>query len=87
MRKIYVTLLSVMTLLLASCGTTSTVPITGRQQTLLVSDGEVLGLANQQYQEFMKTAKLSTNATNTAMVRLTSIADCSRCLTWRPFPR
>jgi predicted Zn-dependent protease len=69
MRKIYVTLLSVMTLLLASCGTTSTVPITGRQQTLLVSDGEVLGLANQQYQEFMKTAKLSTNATNTAMVK------------------
>ena len=63
------TLLSVMALLLASCGTTSTVPITGRQQTLLVSDGEVLSLATQQYQEFMKTAKLSTNATNTAMVK------------------
>ena len=69
MRKIYVTLLSVMTLLLASCGTTSTVPITGRQQTLLVSDGEVLSLATQQYQEFMKTAKLSTNTANTAMVK------------------
>ena len=69
MRKIYVTLLSVMTLLLVSCGTTSTVPITGRQQTLLVSDGEVLSLATQQYQEFMKTAKLSTNAANTAMVK------------------
>jgi predicted Zn-dependent protease len=58
-----------MTLLLVSCGTTSTVPITGRQQTLLVSDGEVLSLATQQYQEFMKTAKLSTNAANTAMVK------------------
>ena len=69
MRKIYMTLLSVMTLLLASCGTTSTVPITGRQQTLLVSDGEVLSLATQQYQEFMKTAKLSTNTANTAMVK------------------
>jgi len=69
MRKIYLTLLSVMTLLLASCGTTSTVPITGRQQTLLVSDGEVLSLATQQYQEFMKTAKLSINTANTAMVK------------------
>jgi predicted Zn-dependent protease len=55
--------------LLVSCGTTSTVPITGRQQTLMVSDGEVLSLATQQYQEFMKTAKLSTNTTNTAMVK------------------
>jgi len=45
------------------------VPITGRQQTLMVSDGEVLSLSTQQYQEFMKTAKLSTNQTNTAMVK------------------
>ena len=55
--------------LLVSCGTTSTVPITGRQQTLMVSDGEVLSLATQQYQEFMSKAKLSTNTTNTAMVK------------------
>ena len=55
--------------LVVSCGTTSTVPITGRQQTLMVSDGEVLSLANQQYQDFMKTAKKSTNAQNTAMVQ------------------
>ena len=55
--------------LVVSCGTTSTVPITGRQQTLMVSDGEVLSLSTQQYQEFMKSAKLSTNATNTAMVK------------------
>ena len=54
---------------MVSCGTTSTVPITGRQQTLMVSDGEVLSLASQQYQEFMKSAKVSTNATNTAMVK------------------
>ena len=54
---------------LVSCGTTNTVPITGRQQSLMVSDGEVLSLSTQQYQEFMKTAKLSTNATNTAMVK------------------
>jgi predicted Zn-dependent protease len=35
----------------------------------MVEDGQVLSLANQQYQEFMKTAKLSTNAANTAMVK------------------
>lgn len=56
-------------LLLASCGTTSTVPITGRKQHLLVSDEQVLSLSNQQYQSYMKTAKASTNATNTAMVK------------------
>ena len=54
---------------LASCGTSHTVPITGRTQSLMVEDGQVLGLATQQYQEFMKTAKLSTNAANTAMVK------------------
>jgi len=51
------------------CGTTNTVPLTGRKQNLMVSDGEVLSLSTQQYQEFMKTAKLSTNSTNTAMVK------------------
>ncbi len=55
--------------ILIGCGTTSTVPVTGRKQTLMVSDGEVLSLSTQQYQEFMKSAKLSANATNTAMVK------------------
>ena len=62
-------LMSLVAAVLVSCGTTSTVPITGRKQTLMVSDGEVLSLSTQQYQEFMKTAKLSANATNTAMVK------------------
>ena len=69
MRSIKTILLSVAAALLVSCGTTKTVPITGRQQSLMVSDGDVLSLSTQQYQEFMKTAKLSTNATNTAMVK------------------
>ena len=69
MKKFRLILMSMVAALLVSCGTTSTVPITGRQQTLMVSDGEVLSLATQQYQEFMKTAKLSTNTTNTAMVK------------------
>ena len=69
MRKLKVYLLSLVAVVLASCGTSHTVPITGRTQSLMVEDGQVLSLANQQYQEFMKTAKLSTNAANTAMVK------------------
>lgn len=67
--SIHLSLLLTVALLVASCGTTNTVPITGRQQTLMVSDGDILSLSTQQYSEFMKTAKLSTNATNTAMVK------------------
>jgi predicted Zn-dependent protease len=61
--------MSMVAAVLVSCGTTNTVPITGRQQKLMVNDGEVLGLSTQQYQEFMKTAKLSTDANKTAMVK------------------
>ena len=69
MKSLKVILISVVAAVFVSCGTTNTVPITGRQQTLMVSDGEVLSLSTLQYQEFMKTAKLSTNQTNTAMVK------------------
>ena len=69
MRKVRFILMSLVAAVLIGCGTTSTVPITGRKQTLMVSDGEVLSLANQQYKEFMKTARKSTNANNTAMVQ------------------
>ena len=60
---------ALLAVLASSCGTSSTVPITGRKQNILVSDEQVLSLSNQQYQEYMKTAKPSTNATNTAMVK------------------
>jgi predicted Zn-dependent protease len=69
MRNLKVYLLMMVAVVLASCGTSHTVPITGRTQSLMVEDGQVLSLATQQYQEFMKTAKLSTNAANTAMVK------------------
>ena len=59
----------VVALILVSCGTTKTVPITGRKQNLVVSDGEMLSLATQQYTDYMKTAKPSTNQANTAMVK------------------
>ncbi|MCC8188479.1 MAG: M48 family metallopeptidase [Bacteroides sp.] len=52
-------------ILLNSC---STVAITGRKQLMLVSDAEVLSLSNQSFSEYMKTAKPSTDARNTAMV-------------------
>lgn len=69
MKDIKLFLLALVATLLVGCGTTKTVPITGRQQSLMVSDGEVLSLSTQQYQEFMKSAKLSTNKTNTELVK------------------
>ncbi|MGM9698193.1 MAG: M48 family metallopeptidase [Prevotella sp.] len=69
MKKAKLIILSAVVAILASCGTSSTVPITGRKQNILVSDEQVLSLSNQQYQEYMKSAKASTNAVNTAMVK------------------
>lgn len=60
---------ALITTLLVSCGVTRTVPITGRKQTIMVSDEQVLSLSSQEYANYMKTAKLSTNRTNTAMVK------------------
>ena len=61
--------MSMVAALLVSCGTTKTVPITGRQQSLMVSDDQVLSLSFQEYSDYMKTAKPSTNSTNTALVK------------------
>lgn len=56
-------------LVLASCGTTQKVPLTGRTHRISVSDEQVLSLSNQEYTKYMATAKKSTNAANTAMVK------------------
>ena len=69
MKHYKIILLSLVAALFVGCGTSSTVPITGRKQTLLVSDGDVLSLSSQQYKQYMQSAKASTNATNTAMVK------------------
>jgi len=69
MKHIRILLMSMVAALLVSCGTTSTVPITGRKQNLMVSDQQILSLSNQQYTEYMKTAKPSTNKKNTEMVK------------------
>ncbi len=69
MNKIKFIALTLLTSILVSCGTTSTVPITGRKHRLSVDDASMLSLSTQQYQEYLKSAKLSTNATNTALVK------------------
>ena len=61
--------MTVVTAILVSCGTTRTVPITGRKQNLLVTDEQVLSLSNKEYTSFMQSATLSSDATNTAMVK------------------
>ena len=69
MESVKIVLLAVVTALMVSCGTTRVVPISGRTQTLLVNDEQVLSLSNQEYSNFMKSAKVSTNSANTAMVK------------------
>lgn len=51
---------------LTSC---STVPVTGRRQLNMVSDPAILSMSFQQYNEFLKTHKLSTDAGETENVR------------------
>ena len=62
-------LIATLALLTAACGTTNTVPITGRKTRLLVDDAQILSLSTQQYQVYLKGAKLSSNQTNTALVK------------------
>lgn len=52
-------------LLLAGC---SSVPLTGRKQVMLVSEQEVLTASLNQYSEFMKEAKVSSNKAQTEQV-------------------
>ncbi|RHJ93568.1 M48 family metallopeptidase [Parabacteroides bouchesdurhonensis] len=52
-------------LILASC---SSVPLTGRKQVLLVSDQEVLSSSLTQYNDYIKTAKKSTDKVKSDMV-------------------
>ena len=45
------------------------VAVTGRQQLSLVSNAEIIPMANQQYDSVVRTAKLSSNQQQTAMVK------------------
>lgn len=66
---LFIILSSIIVTMITSCGTTEKVAITGRTHTLLVKDAEILSLSKQQYSQVLSQSKLSTNATNTAMVK------------------
>lgn len=69
MKRIKIFVMTLMaTLMLASCGTTQKVPLTGRTHRISVSDAQVLSLSNQEYTKYMASAKKSTDPVNTAMV-------------------
>ena len=53
-------------MLAASCGTVS---FTGRRQMLLFSDSEIAALSDESYAEFMSTAKVSSDAEATTLLR------------------
>ena len=70
MKKTTNLLLVILAVILASCGGTSrTVPVTGRKQTVYSDNATFLSQSLTEYQGYVKKAKLSTNATNTAMVK------------------
>ncbi|WP_024989189.1 M48 family metallopeptidase [Segatella albensis] len=72
MKKVKVLVITaIAALTLSACGTTQTVPITGRTHRIssTYDDQQILSLSTQEYQKFMKTAKKSTNASQTAMVQ------------------
>ena len=60
------TCLALVILFLASC---STVPITGRRQLSIMPDSNMLSMSFQQYDDFMKKSKLSTDQKQTQMVK------------------
>lgn len=62
-------LLAVLAFVLSSCGTSQTVPLTGRKHRISVSDEQVLSLSNQEYTKYMASAKKSNNTSNTNMVK------------------
>ena len=67
MKQLKMMVAAVAVVLLAACGTTRTVPLTGRTQKV-ADNGQILSLSLQEYQSYMQSAKKSTNAQNTAMV-------------------
>ena len=63
-KKISILLISI--LLFQGC---ATVPVTGRKQLAMVSNEEIIPMAFQQYQQVLKEQRVSTNQTQTALVK------------------
>lgn len=61
--------LSILLLLATVVYACAKVPITGRSQLSLVSNAEIIPMANQQYREIIAKGPLSTNQQQTAMVK------------------
>lgn len=69
MKRIKVLVFSVLAaVMLASCGTTQKVPLTGRTHRISVSDAQLLSLSNQEYTKSRGFGEKSTNAAKTAQV-------------------
>jgi len=66
MKKSALFILAFVAVLFTSC---ASVPLTGRNRIMLVSDNEVLSSSLTQYNEYMTTATRSTNTTQAAMVQ------------------
>ncbi len=64
--KIYVSLFLIISFFLLSC---STVPVTGRKQLIIIPSTTMLSTSFKQYDEFLKTNKLSNNQEQTQMVK------------------
>lgn len=64
MRKIL--FLAILTVLISAC---SSVALTGRKQLNLVSNNEVLSLSSQSYKQFIDSMPLSTNKTQTQLIK------------------
>lgn len=66
MNRFFVALMLISAVLLQSC---TQVPITGRKQLNILPAAQVMSMSFQQYDEFLKENKLSTNMQQTAMVQ------------------
>ncbi len=66
MKKTIFIALAAVVVVLAAC---STVAMTGRRQLNIVSESEILSASLSEYQQYMSTAHVSTDATATAVVR------------------
>ena len=69
MKRVNHLLLVLVVCILASCGATNVVPVTGRKQRINVNSSEILSLSKSEYDKYLASSKLSTNSTNTAMVK------------------
>jgi len=60
------TIVALLSIVLAGC---STVPVTGRRQLSIVPSSQMLSMSTQEYGDFLKQNKISTNTAQTALVQ------------------